>query len=226
MYFKKITLMGAAAVVALTGCAQKAEADWQTQTQEDSNSMEEQTQELQSATEIEKEAVDDTVVIDLANASTFHAGKFGGWGTSFCWWANRIGYSDTLTQHAAQAFYDKEQGLGLNIIRYNVGGGDDPEHDHITRTDSDMPGYAINPSYDEATGEYTWEYDWSADANQRNVLLQALEVCGEDAVVEGFSNSAPYFMTNSGCSSGARSYPIRIISKTMLMMPLHSTLQT
>ena len=140
MYFKKITLMGAAAVVALTGCAQKAEADWQTQTQEDSNSMEEQTQELQSATEIEKEAVDDTVVIDLANASTFHAGKFEGWGTSFCWWANRIGYSDTLTQQAAQAFYDKEQGLGLNIIRYNVGGGDDPEHDHITRTDSDMPG--------------------------------------------------------------------------------------
>ena len=45
---------------------------------------------------------------------------------------------------------------------------------------------------------------WSADANQRNVLLQALKVCGEDAVVEGFSNSAPYFMTNSGCSSGAQ----------------------
>ena len=45
--------------------------------------MEEQTQELQSATEIEKEAVDDTVVIDLANASTFHAGKFEGWERAF-----------------------------------------------------------------------------------------------------------------------------------------------
>lgn len=198
---KELILLGIAAAVTLTGCAQNEQGNPSEQTQE--AGMEEK-QEVQVSEESGKEAVDATVVIDPANASTFHAGKFEGWGTSFCWWANRIGYSDTLTQQAAQAFYDKEQGLGLNIIRYNVGGGDDPEHDHITRTDSDMPGYAINPSYDEATGEYTWEYDWSADANQRNVLLQALKVCGEDAVVEGFSNSAPYFMTNSGCSSGAQ----------------------
>ena len=26
---------------------------------------------------------------------------------------------------------------------------------------------------------------------------------GENLIVEGFSNSPPYFMTNSGCSSGA-----------------------
>lgn len=166
--------------------------------------MEEESKEVQSSVEDKKEPVDDTVVIDPANASTFHDGRFEGWGTSFCWWANRIGYSDTLTQQSVQAFYDKDQGLGLNIIRYNIGGGDDPEHDHITRTDSDMPGYAVNPSYDEATDAYNWEYDWDADANQRNVLLQALKVCTQDAVVEGFSNSAPYFMTNSGCSSGAQ----------------------
>ena len=169
---KELILLGVAAAVTLTGCAQNEQGNPSEQTQE--AGMEEK-QEVQVSEESGKEAVDATVVIDPANASTFHAGKFVGWGTSFCWWANRIGYSDTLTQQAAQAFYDKEQGLGLNIIRYNVGGGDDPEHDHITRTDSDMPGYAINPSYDEATGEYMWEYDWSADANQRNVLLQALK---------------------------------------------------
>lgn len=204
MYFKrnKLGLIGVAAVVTLTGCAQQEQPDQTQQSQE--VSMEEESKEVQSSVEDKKEPVDDTVVIDPANASIFHDGRFEGWGTSFCWWANRIGYSDTLTQQAVQAFYDRDQGLGLNIIRYNIGGGDDPEHDHITRTDSDMPGYAVNPSYDEATGAYNWEYDWDADANQRNVLLQALKVCTQDAVVEGFSNSAPYFMTNSGCSSGAQ----------------------
>lgn len=147
--------------------------------------------------------VDEIVTISPMNASTFSDGKFEGWGTSFCWWANRLGYSDSLATQAANAFYDKEQGLGLNIVRYNIGGGDDPTHTHITRTDSEVPGYAINPSYDEATGTYAWEYDWSADANQRNVLLKAMEACGDEIIVEAFSNSPPYFMTNSGCSTGA-----------------------
>lgn len=147
--------------------------------------------------------VDEIVTISPMNASTFNDGKFEGWGTSFCWWANRLGYSDSLASQAANAFYDKEQGLGLNIVRYNVGGGDDPTHDHITRTDSEVPGYAVNPTYDETTGTYTWEYDWSADANQRNVLMKAMEACGDEIIVEAFSNSPPYFMTNSGCSTGA-----------------------
>ena len=29
------------------------------------------------------------VTIAPQNASTFNNGKFEGWGTSFCWWANR-----------------------------------------------------------------------------------------------------------------------------------------
>ena len=53
--------------------------------------MEEESKEVQSSVEDKKEPVDDTVVIDPANASTFHDGRFEGWGTSFCWWANRIG---------------------------------------------------------------------------------------------------------------------------------------
>ena len=38
-----------------------------------------------------------TVHISLKNASTTNNGIFEGWGTSLCWWAHRIGYSDTLT---------------------------------------------------------------------------------------------------------------------------------
>ena len=126
---------------------------------------------------------------------------FEGWGTTLCWWANRLGYSDALSQQAAEAFCDPVSGLGLNILRYNIGGGDDPAHQHITRTDSMMPGFWKNPQYQH--GEYAWDYDWSQDANQRNVLNKCLAVSGSGMIVEAFSNSPPYFMTESGCSSGA-----------------------
>ena len=43
---------------------------------------------------------------------------FEGWGTSLCWWANRLGYSDVLAQKSADLFYG-EDGLRLNIMRYN-----------------------------------------------------------------------------------------------------------
>lgn len=135
--------------------------------------------------------------------STINGGVFEGWGTSLCWWANRVGYSETLTQLAAEAVCGRENGLGLNILRYNIGGGDDPAHQHITRTDSMMPGYWKNPQYQEETHAYSWEYDWSQDENQRRVLEKCLEVYGDGMLVEAFSNSPPYFMTVSGCSSGA-----------------------
>ena len=107
--------------------------------------------------------------LSLRRCSPFNGGKFEGWGTSFCWWPNRIGYLDELSEQAAKLFFDPKEGLGLNIIRYNIGGGDDPTHHHITRTDSMVPGYAINPSHD-ANG-YHWSYDWNADQNQRNVTV-------------------------------------------------------
>lgn len=141
------------------------------------------------------------VKVSMDNASVFNDGKFEGWGTSFCWWANRLGYNDTLAEEAAKSFYSDE-GLNMNIIRYNIGGGDDPSHKHITRTDSEVPGYAVNPKED-GDGNLTWDYDWSKDADQRNVLLKVAELNNPDLIVEGFSNSAPYFMTESGCSSGA-----------------------
>lgn len=123
-------------------------------------------------------------------------GKFQGWGTSLCWWANRVGYSDSLAQKTADAFYG-DDGLRLNIARFNIGGGDDPSHTHITRTDSNMPGYT---KYSNGTVTY----DWSADSNQRNVLQRAIKAAGDDMIVEMFSNSPPYYMCKSGCSTGGK----------------------
>ena len=77
------------------------------------------------------DGVDQTVRLEPWNASTFNdtngdgLGEFEGWGTSLCWWANRIGYSEALTSQAADLFFS-ENGLNMNIGRYNVGGGDAP----------------------------------------------------------------------------------------------------
>ena len=135
---------------------------------------------------------DAATTISLSPYSVYdiNDGKFEGWGTSLCWWANRVGYSDSLAQKAADTFYG-DNGLRLNIARFNIGGGDDPSHNHITRTDSNMPGYT---KYNN--GNVT--YDWNADYNQRNVLQRCIKAAGEDMIVEMFSNSPPYYMTKSG----------------------------
>ena len=62
-------------------------------------------------------------------------------------------------------------------------------------------------NYDRVDTEsgYAWNYDWDADANQMHVLRAALEEVragGDEMHAEAFSNSPPYFMTVSGCSSG------------------------
>ena len=103
------------------------------------------------------------------NFSTTNNGVFEGFGTSICWWGHRVGYSDELAQKSAKLFFS-EDGLGLNIMRYNIGGGDDPTHNHIKRSDSAIPGYI---DYNKETGEKVRNYE--ADRNQLNVLSTAIK---------------------------------------------------
>jgi O-glycosyl hydrolase len=118
---------------------------------------------------------------------------FLGWGTSLCWWAHGVGGWDERTiDEVVHLVADSDTGLGMNVFRYNIGGGDDPTHHHM-RQWGDVPGYKSSP--DAA-------YDWAADANQRR-LLSKLVAARSDAIVEAFSNSPPFWMTRSGCSAGA-----------------------
>ena len=133
--------------------------------------------------------------VNFDNPSVSDGGVFQGFGTSLCWWANRVGYSPALTEKCARLFFSPD-GINLNIMRYNIGGGDNPSHRHIKRTDSIIPGWA---TLNEDTG--TLSYDYNADKNQLNVL-SACYKSANNPIVELFSNSPPYFMTESGCSSG------------------------
>ena len=117
-----------------------------------------------------------------------------GWGTSLCWWGNMVGgYADAARNAIIGHLFDADTGIGMNIVRYNIGGGDNPSHTHL-QAGKAVPGF--KPT--ESGG-----YDWTRDANQRRVLdaVKAL-VDPEEFIVEAFSNSPPYWMTISGCASG------------------------
>ena len=134
-----------------------------------------------------------------------------GWGMSLAWEANvvfgsplrpaqipdpaeRSRYMDLLFGDPAHG-----TGLGLNVVRYNIGGGENPDRNHCVRSPSEamkpearMEGFLTGPG---------GAYDWSRDAGQRRMLHEA-QARGA-TVFEAFSNSAPWWMTVSGCVSGA-----------------------
>lgn len=120
-----------------------------------------------------------------------------GWGSSLCWWANMVGKWDDAKIDAIVNLITAENKLNMNIFRYNIGGGDDPTHadGHMVTGKgkrAEMPGF-------KASAESA--FDWTADAPQRKIMLKIKEK-RPDAVFEAFSNSAPYWMTYSGCSAG------------------------
>lgn len=126
--------------------------------------------------------------------------QFEGWGVSLCWWANMCGkWSDDKIDKIID-WLVSPAGLNYNIFRYNIGGGDDPSHagcrEHHMRDGkgerAEMEGFK-----DSSSGPYIW----SRDEAQRKIMLKIKEK-RPDAIFEAFSNSAPYYMTYSGCVGG------------------------
>lgn len=140
---------------------------------------------------------------------------FDGWGTALVWFGNVTGgWPDKVKNELADALYG-EEGLNFNIARYNIGGGDSPETAPYMRLGGAVPGYWNRPAeYGPPQGstenwkepENWWNpenpehWNYEADGNQR-WWLEAAKARGADTF-EAFSNSAPYFMTQSGYVSG------------------------
>lgn len=152
------------------------------------------------------------------NPATASEKPFEGWGTSLVWFANATGgYPADVRQKLYDAVFG-DDGLNLNIARYNIGGGNATDVPSYLRPGGAVPGF-WNPDLaaSDANGPITstyadrdrykaaWNpddpasYDFDADAGQR-WWLDALK----DKVThwEAFSNSPPYFLTQSGYASG------------------------
>ena len=119
--------------------------------------------------------------------------KWKGWGISLAWWANYVGDWDEASVNEISNWITSPDELNMNVFRYNIGGGDNPAHSHMRKDGADIPGYKPAENGD---------FDWSLDAKQRNFLLK-LNSLRKDAFNEAESYSPPWWMTISGCTSGA-----------------------
>jgi len=117
---------------------------------------------------------------------------FEGWGVSLAWWAKGVGtFPDSYRNDYMEKVFDPLKGLGFNIVRYNIGGGENPSL-HTLSFRANMEGFEPTPGH----------WNWDADAGQRWVLQQA-KTRGAN-IFEAFSNSPPYWMTLSGSVTGNR----------------------
>lgn len=124
-----------------------------------------------------------------------------GWGVSLCWWANMCGgWSDDKIDELVEWLVSPE-GLNYNIFRYNIGGGDDPTHAHCPPHHM-ARGKGLRAEMEGFKDSFEDDYHWEQDSAQRKILLKIRER-RPDAIFEAFSNSAPYYMTYSGCVGGA-----------------------
>jgi O-glycosyl hydrolase len=137
---------------------------------------------------VEPEPGTSLLVIDPAERRQ----HFQGWGTSMCWWANRVGrWTPEGVGRVADVLLDEVEGLGFNIFRYNIGGGENPSHTHMDEY-KDLEGFQSSDG----------TFDWTLDQSQRAVL-DALVARSDHLILEAFSNSPPYWMTESSCASGS-----------------------
>ncbi|MGW0336601.1 glycoside hydrolase [Streptomyces sp. NPDC003011] len=132
--------------------------------------------------------------------------EFEGWGTSLVWFANATGgYPDPVRRQLVDMLFG-EDGLRLNIARYNIGGGNAPD----VRTDymkagATMEGFWKAPEGTTRQDMDWWDpndpdhWNWDADAGQRWWVDQ---IKRKVTRWEAFSNSPPWFQTVSGYVSG------------------------
>ena len=125
-----------------------------------------------------------------------------GWGVSLCWWANMCGkWSDAKIDQLVEWLVSPKY-LNYNIFRYNIGGGDDPENRNCTPHHMGAEGgKGLRAEMEGFKDSSDGEYIWSRDEAQRKIMLKIKEK-RPDAIFEAFSNSAPYYMTYSGCCAG------------------------
>jgi O-glycosyl hydrolase len=112
-----------------------------------------------------------------------------GFGASTAWWAQVVGGWEAEREQVIDWLFDPQVGIGLTIVRYNLGGGEgwniaDP--------------WRRAETFEVAAGQY----DWSRDANAVWVV-KAAQQRGVEHVV-AFVNSPPARMTVSGLTTGEK----------------------
>lgn len=115
-----------------------------------------------------------------------------GFGASGAWWAQEVGGWEHIDPESgkpvrdriSELLYSKENGIGLQIYRYNIGGG----------SANSGNGDFWNPLRRAETFEVAeGKYDWSRDKNAVYMMKQAVKDGAEEVIL--FVNSPPERLT-------------------------------
>ncbi len=119
---------------------------------------------------------------------------YEGIGASGAWWAQCVGGWEHLTPDGvpvrdkiAELLYNKNTGIGMNIYRYNIGGGSA----HSGKGEYSQPLRATE-CFETAPGEY----DWHRDKNAVYMMKKAVENGAEEVIF--FVNSPIERLTKNG----------------------------
>ncbi len=119
-----------------------------------------------------------------------------GFGTSTAWWAQTVD-DEALARNIAELLWNKESGLGLDIFRYNVGGGSKENPDsRIVIENRKTESFYVR---DDSEGKFV--YDFSRDANARRIMDLAVKNGAKKIIL--FCNSPHWSMTVNGLASGS-----------------------
>lgn len=146
--------------------------------------------------------VRNSAVITINSSDVSHVHQ--GWGVSLCWWAHMTGMWSQENVDTIVDWLVSPQGLNYNVFRYNIGGGDDPLNRNCYphhMADPKNKGKGIRAEIPGFKASEDAPYDFQADSSQIRILQEILKR-RPDAIVEAFSNSAPWWMTVSGCCGG------------------------
>ena len=113
-------------------------------------------------------------------------------------WAGGLPYAQQAIQ--LDLLFSPTTGLGLNIVRYNIGGGavSVQQQDRFRLANSvSLNAFKISPGFKAGPA---MPYNWSQDANQRRIMLGA-KARGVDRF-EAVSYSPPAWLTISGSTTG------------------------
>ncbi|MDD3266431.1 MAG: glycoside hydrolase [Burkholderiales bacterium] len=149
--------------------------------------------------------------------------KFEGWGTSLAWWGANFGGNPTTANELSQLFFSLNEsipfhyvengelkeinlpGLGFNIVRYNLGGGD-ITNDAVWYSDEILKNSRwINGPWVNESERNPDNWNWNNDSEQINMLKLAynqIQLRNESPIVEVFANSPMWWMNNSNSSQG------------------------
>ncbi|MFE7955683.1 glycoside hydrolase [Streptomyces sp. NPDC057413] len=147
----------------------------------------------------------DTPSVTVRLDPSYQQQPFEGWGTSLAWFANVTGgYPPEIREKLASLLFG-DDGLGLNIARYNIGGGNAPDVKDYLRAGGAVQGWWKAPDGTTRADTDWWSADDPADWNVKADATQRWwvdRIKNDITHWETFSNSPPWFMTVSGYVSG------------------------